>query len=81
MFKQDQKAHREDPIEPLKREGREAALHRAKEIARAEMARRRGRLGTLTREQEVGLENLMISTVTNVAELVGRVLESLPTVP
>jgi len=45
-------------------------------IARAEMARRRRGLGTLTREQEVAIENLLLSIVTRVSELVGRALDA-----
>ena len=51
-------------------------VERDKEIARAEMARRRQRLGTLTREQEIVIEDLLISTVTRISELVERVFES-----
>ena len=60
----------EDPILMVRRKRRTAALRDAKDIARAEMARRRRGLGTLTREQEIGVEDLMISTATKVAELV-----------
>ena len=45
-------------------------------IARAEMARRRRKLGTLTRGQEVAIENLLLSTVDRISELVGRVLDA-----
>jgi hypothetical protein len=65
----------------VSRERREAALEEAKDIARAEMMRRRRRLGSLTHAQEIGIENLLMSTVTRVSELVGSVLESLPIVP
>jgi hypothetical protein len=37
------------------------------EIARAEMRRRRGRLGELTPEQEWALESLLISAANNIA--------------
>jgi hypothetical protein len=47
-------------------------------IARAELARRRRGLGTLTRWQEVAIENLLLSTVTRIAELMGRALELQP---
>lgn len=59
---------------------REAALREAKAVARAELARRRPRLGELTREQEMGVENLIISTVTKVLEVAGTALDSLPLV-
>ena len=45
-------------------------------IARAEMARRRRRLGTLTRGQEVAIENLLLTTVMRISELVGRALDA-----
>ena len=47
-------------------------------IARAEMARRRRRLGTLTRGQEVAIENLLMFTATRISKLVGRALELHP---
>ena len=57
---------------------RETALREAKAVARAELARRRRRLGQLTHEQEMGVENLIMSTVTKVLEVAGTALESLP---
>ena len=45
-------------------------------IARAEMARRRRKLGTLTRQQEVAIENLLLCTVNRISELVGRALDA-----
>ena len=56
---------------------RDAALCEAKAIARAELLRQRRRLGELTREQEMGLENLIMSTVTKVMAVAGTALESL----
>jgi len=47
-------------------------------IARAELARRRRGLGTLTYGQEVAIENLLLSTVTRISELMGRALELQP---
>ena len=52
-------------------------IHEAREIARAELARRRRRLGELTREQEMGVENLIMSTVTKVMEVAETALDSL----
>ena len=65
-------------MQPVVREG---ALQQAKEIARAELARRRRRLGELTPEQELGVENLLMSTVTRISELVERVFETSRVVP
>lgn len=55
----------------------DAALREAKAIARAELARRRRQLGELTREQEIGVEDLIMSTVTEVLEIAGTALDSL----
>ena len=56
----------------------DAAVCEAKAIARAELARQRRRLGELTREQEMGVEDLIMSTVTKVLEVAGTALDSLP---
>ena len=47
------------------------------EIARAQLVRFRRRLGTLTRDQELQIENLLISTVTKISLMTGRLMESL----
>ena len=60
------------------RADRDAALCQAKAIARTELARRRRRLGELTREQEMGVEDLIMSTVTKVLEVAGTAIDSLP---
>jgi ribosomal protein S13 len=65
----------------VSRELREVGLREAKEIARTEMVRRRRRLGNLTQEQEIVIEDLLMSTVTRISELAGRVMESWPLVP
>ncbi len=51
------------------------------DIARAELARWRRRLGPLTPEQEVRIETLVTSTATKVSLLAGRVMQSLLEVP
>jgi hypothetical protein len=56
-------------------------LLEAKEVAQAEMARHGRRLGKLTREQEIVIEDLLIQTVTRISELVARVHETWPMVP
>ena len=48
-----------------------------RDIARAELARWRRRLGPLTHEQEVRIENLVISTATKISLLGGQVMQSL----
>ena len=47
------------------------------DIARAELARWRRRLGSLTHEQEVRIENLVISTATKISLLGGQVMQTL----
>lgn len=44
------------------------------DIARAELARWRRRLGPLTHEQEVRIEDLVISTATKISLLGGQVM-------
>jgi len=47
------------------------------EIARTQLVRFRRRLGTLTLDQELQIEDLLISTVTKISSITGRLLESL----
>ena len=47
------------------------------EIARTQLVRFRRRLGTLTLDQEVQIQDLLISTVTKISSITGRLLESL----
>jgi hypothetical protein len=68
-------AEREDSS-VIRQERKEAALREAQLMALAELARKRRRLGTLSQKQEVALENLVVSTVTKISDLVFRVLES-----
>ena len=49
----------------------------AHEIARTQLVRFRRRLGTLTLDQELQIEDLLISTVTKISSITGRLLESL----
>jgi hypothetical protein len=56
-------------------ERRQVAIREAERIARSELARRRRKLGTLTREQEAGLEILLLTTVTLVSNLTTTLLE------
>jgi len=51
-----------------------AMWDRAQEIARAEMMRRRRRLGNLTQEQESAIEALLMSTVFTASEVIEPVL-------
>jgi len=48
-----------------------------KDIARAELARWRRRLGPLTHEQEQRIENLVTSTAIKISLLGGRFMDSL----
>jgi glutamyl-tRNA reductase len=47
-----------------------AAVQKAEDIARAELARRRRRLGNLTPDQEMKIEALLISTVNKISRLI-----------
>ena len=53
----------------------ESTLDRAREIARAEMMRRRRRLGNLTQEQESAIETLLLSTVLKASRMIEPVLK------
>src|SRR5882724_6827398 len=59
------------------REETKAAVSDANDIARAQLVRFRRRLGRLTRDQELQIENLLISTVTKISLVTGRVMEAL----
>jgi hypothetical protein len=48
-----------------------------KDIARAELARWRHRLGPLTHEQQQGIENLVMSTAIKISLLGGSFMDSL----
>jgi len=54
-----------------------AALSDANDVARTQLIRFRRRLGTLTHDQELQIENLLISTVTKIFLVTGRVMEAL----
>ena len=54
-----------------------AALGDAEEIARAQLVRFRRRLGTLTYDQELQIEGLLISTVEKVWLVTAKVIEVL----
>ena len=47
------------------------------EFARTQLVRFRRRLGTLTLDQELQIEDLLISTVVKISSITGRLLESL----
>jgi hypothetical protein len=59
------------------REETKAALSDADDIARTQLVRFRRRLGTLTHDQELQIENLLISTVTKISLVTGTVMEAL----
>jgi hypothetical protein len=58
----------------IKEESRQSGSLDGIAIARAELARRRRKLGPLTRGQEVAIENLLLTTVNKISEIVGRAL-------
>jgi len=53
----------------------ELTIERAQELARAEMIRRRRRLGDLTQEQESAIEPLLLSTVLKTSQMIEPVLK------
>jgi len=59
------------------REETKAALSDANNIARAQLVRFRRRLGTLTHDQELQIEDLLTSIVTKISLVTGRVTEVL----
>ena len=52
-------------------------LSDANDVARTQLIRFRRRLGTLTHDQELQIENLLISTVTKISLVTGIVMEAL----
>lgn len=54
-----------------------AALSDANDVARMQFVKFRRRLGGLTHEQELQIENLLISTVSKISVLTGRVMEAM----
>lgn len=50
-----------------------ASLRNAQDIARAEMARRRRKLGNLTPEQEMNIEKLLLSTASKVSKMIAAI--------
>ena len=59
------------------REETKAAPVDANDIARAQLIRFRRRLGTLTQDQELQIEDLLISTVTKISLVTVRAMEAL----
>ena len=59
------------------REETKAALSDANDVGRTQLIRFRRRLGRLTHDQELQIENLLISTVTKISLVTGRVMEAL----
>ena len=54
-----------------------ALLSEANAVARTQLIRFRRRLGTLTHDQELQIENLLISTVTKISLVTGKLMEAL----
>ena len=59
------------------REETKAALSEANDVARTQFLRFRRRLGSLTHEQELQIENLLISTVSKISLLTTGVMEAM----
>jgi hypothetical protein len=60
------------PSSPSSLQGRTESAEALK-VARAQLARRRRQLGELTPEQEIAIENLIVSTT---AKIAGRIREA-----
>jgi predicted nuclease with TOPRIM domain len=61
---------RDQVPEAAELEGTESKLREMQDLARAEMARRRQRLGNLTPDQELAVEKLLNSMVSRILEIV-----------
>lgn len=59
------------------REETNAALSDANDLARTQLIRFRRRLGSLTHEQELQIENLLISTVSKISLVTAGVMEAM----
>lgn len=57
-----------------------AALSDANDVARTQLIKFRRRLGSLTQEQELEVENLLISTVSKISLLTERVIAEMTNV-
>ena len=61
-------------VDVVSQQGSKSTLNRAQDIARAEMARRRRRLGNVTEEQESAIEILLLLTVFKASEMIKALL-------
>ena len=61
-------------VDVVSQQGSKSTLNRAQDIARAEMARRRRRLGNLTEEQESAIEIMLLLTVFKASEMIKALL-------
>ena len=61
-------------VDVVSQQGSKSTLNRAQDIARAEMARRRRRLGNLTEEQESAIEILLFLTLFKSSEMLTALL-------
>ena len=59
------------------REETKTALSDANDIARTQLMRFRRRLGSLTHDQEIQIENLLISTVSKISLVTETVIEAM----
>ena len=53
------------------------AIRRSQDIAKAEFRKQRKRLGVLSAEQEMAIEALLMSTVSNISDRVERLIETI----
>lgn len=60
----------QEPVAASQTHESPAALRKAEDVARAELVRRRRKLGELTPDQEMKIEALLISTVNKISKLI-----------
>ena len=64
------KFRQQEPVVASQNHKSLAVLRKPEDVARAELARRRRKLGNLTPDQEMKIEALLISTVNKISKLI-----------
>jgi hypothetical protein len=70
------KIRQEDAVDVVDGDPADAILANALEIARTQIARHRRKLGSLTQEQEIAIQDLLIRTVNRVSKIARQMRES-----
>jgi hypothetical protein len=71
-----EKIRQEDAVDVAHGNPDDATLANALEIARTQIARHRRKLGSLTQEQEIAIQDLLIRTVNRVSKIARQTQES-----